>query len=322
MRALTWYFVIFAALAACIGMLALLIVLFEYPISLPASSSPPSSKQEEGKALVIGLVPEYNVFEQRKRYRPLLAYLSTQLGISMTLRSLPQYHAVVEEMGQDRLDGAFFGSYSYVVAHEKAGAAIIARPQWKDGISQYRGYLFTSTELGNIDVPAMKGLRLCLVSEHTTAGHLFPVKYFRQHGVSDLSKYFGRIFYAGSHDAAILAVLNHEADVGACKDTVYKALMQEHPELKDKLRVFAESEAVPSNGLAVSKRIDAQMRSRLENILLHMHESKEGRRVLDEFGAERFLLTTDADYRPVYDMANEIGAGFNPENLSASRPAK
>jgi hypothetical protein len=38
-----------------------------------------------------------------------------------------------------------------------------------------------------------------------------------------------------------------------------------------------------------------------------MHESAEGRTVLNHLGAQRFLVTTEADYQPVFDYAEHIG---------------
>jgi phosphonate transport system substrate-binding protein len=312
------YSALAAILTAVIGGLALWAVLGDDGQS---NAEPPSSRPDGAGAakLTIGLIPERNVFEQRARYRPLCAYLSKRLDIRVELRSLPHYQAVVEEMRQERLDGAFFGSYSYVLAHETAGASIIARPEWKKSNSHYRGLLFASTRVAETDVASMKGLRLALVSRQTTAGHLFPVQYFRREGVRDLAKHFKQVFYAGSHDAAVWAVVKGQADVGACKDTVFRSLVASHPKLEGQLKVVAQSAAVPSNGLGVSRRVDPSVQDKLRQILLRMHEDEVGRAVLDRFGAKAFIKTTDADYWPVYEMAREIGETFTSPT---SRPGE
>jgi len=67
----------------------------------------------------------------------------------------------------------------------------------------------------------MRGKRFAFVEHATMAGYLFPLAYFKASNIPDPQRYLGQSFFAGSHDASILAVLNREADIGAAKNTIF-----------------------------------------------------------------------------------------------------
>jgi ABC-type phosphate/phosphonate transport system substrate-binding protein len=64
---------------------------------------------------------------------------------------------------------------------------------------------------------------------------------------------------------------------------------------------------VPENGLAVRKDLDDSIKKKLKDVLLSMDNDPEGRIVLKNFGARRFIETMDKDYEPVYNYAKKIG---------------
>ena len=124
----------------------------------------------------------------------------------------------------------------------------------------------------------MKGKRFAFVEHATTAGYLFPLAYFKENGIADLHRYLGESFFAGSHDAAILAVLNREADVGAAKNTIYDQMALENPRIEKELIILATSGVVPQNCLAVRKDLDPELKKALKQALLDMDKSRRGRR--------------------------------------------
>ncbi|PIV82924.1 MAG: hypothetical protein COW52_11025, partial [Nitrospirae bacterium CG17_big_fil_post_rev_8_21_14_2_50_50_9] len=113
--------------------------------------------------------------------------------------------------------------------------------------------------------------------------------------------------YSGTHDAAIMSVLNRDADAGVAKDLVFQALSQENPRIGRELKVLASSPPVPTNGLCVRKDIDWDLKEDLKRILLQMDQDPEGREVLKRFGTDRFLPTSDGDYQNLYDMIKRLG---------------
>jgi phosphonate transport system substrate-binding protein len=257
--------------------------------------------------LLIGLIPEQNIFKQRERYEVLRKYLSDRLGITVNFTSLSRYGNIIDRFTAERMDGAFFGSFTYALAHQQLGVEPLVRPVNLDGTSTYHGYIFVRKDSGIRKVSDMRGKRFAFVEHATMAGYLFPLAYFKASGVSHPEQYLGQSFFAGSHDAAILAVLNHEADIGSAKNTIYDQLAGENRRIEQELVVLAASGVVPQNCLAVRRDLDPALKKELGRVLLDMEKDAEGAAVLRRFGARGFIETTDKDYAYLYTLASQVG---------------
>lgn len=281
--------------------------------------------------LVIGTIPERSVLKQEERYRPLVRYLYERLGsrVRIRLKHLPSYEQVVDEFMAGKVNAAFFGSLTYAMAQSRVGAIAIARPE-KDGVSQYRGLILTRKDSGIKSWEDLRGRSFAMI-EATTAGEIFTKLYLKRHGVNSPEKFLGRIVYVGSHDDAILKVLNREVDAATAKDLIFYKLTQEIPRLKEEILILATGFPAPENALTIRKDTDikcynchAQQRNKrgaagyhkggwdnletsLRQALLDLDKTEEGRAILEQFGADRFVKTTDEDYRELYESIRELG---------------
>ena len=148
---------------------------------------------------------------------------------------------------------------------------------------------------------------MAFVDRATTAGYIFPLAWLRVHGIKSTDAYFSESWFTGSHDAAITAVLERKADVGAAKHSVYDRVRKEDPRVDHELLIVAASPPVPSNGLCVRADLEPDLREALRRALLDLPSEPEGAKVLAQFGALRFIETTAADYAPVATMAKQAG---------------
>ncbi len=282
-------------------------------------SSPATGDVAPRDSLVIGLIPEKGVFRQLERYEPLARYLSRQTGTDINLRVLPRYRSVVDDFEAAGLDGAFFGSLTYVLAQQRVGLELLARPVGQDDTSTYHGMMLVRRDSGIHTIEDMRGKRFVFVDVATTAGYLFPLHFFRKHGLPDYRNFFSESYFAGTHEDAILDIVEGRADVGAAKNTAYSRLAERDSRVADELMVLETSPEVPENALALSSGVDENIRRRMQEVLLTMHETPGGRRVLEQFGAQRFIETTDDDYTPVYEYAGDLGLEIVSGGVGAPR---
>jgi phosphonate transport system substrate-binding protein len=269
--------------------------------------TPPTTTGPPRKTLLIGLIPEQNIFKQLERYQPLAGYLSRKTGTKVTLKILRRYGNIIDNFTSEGLDGAFFGSFTYALAHAKLGVEVVARPVALDDSSTYHGLIFVRKDSGIKTFRDMKRKRFAFVDKATTAGYLLPQEYFRKHGISNCGKYLKECYFTGTHEDAIDDVLNKKADIGAAKNTVFYRLAKQNPRIREELVVLTRSPDVPENGLALRKDIDESLRSRMKEALLNMHLDPEGKKVLEQFEARRFIETTNQDYGIVVQYAKAIG---------------
>jgi phosphonate transport system substrate-binding protein len=271
-----------------------------------------AADRKAAKTLLIGLIPEQNLFRQIERYEPLAGYLSERTGLQIKLTVLPRYGNIIDHFVQEKMDGAFFGSFTYALAHARLGVQVVARPEALDGTSSYRGYIFVRKD-GPIRTAAhMRGKRFAFVDRATTAGYLLPLAFFRRHHFKyhDLRE----VYYSGTHEDTIHDVLTRKADIGAAKNTVFDRLAASDARVRRDLLVLETSPAVPENGLAFRHDLDEAVKSAVAEALLNMQNDEQGRAVLNAFGARRFIPTRDADYEPVYHYASQIGLQLTTYN--------
>jgi phosphate/phosphite/phosphonate ABC transporter binding protein len=290
--------------------------------------------------LTIAVLPEQSLLAQEHRYGPLVDYLSQHLGLQMSVRLklLPNYAEAIEELKSGRIDAAFLGSLAFALARAQAGVEPLVRPE-KDGVSQYRGLIVTRKDSGIRDWADLKGKSFGFVDKSTTAGYLFPLLYFREHGIKHPEEYLGSVVYTGSHDLVFTKVYNRELDAGAAKDLILTEVEKSMPQITKELRILAASPPVPNNvfvlgpkrdfacfhchslvptsrppAVASAPRGPEELKRVLTDLFLKLPESPDGHRVLDALGADRFVATTLEDLRVVDKMIQD--AGFDPKTYN------
>jgi len=271
----------------------------------PKEPLPPAKKPSVEK-LLIGLIPEQNLFRQMERYEPLGEYLSLKTGTKITFKILPRYGNIIDSFKSSGMDGAFFGSFTYTLAHAKVGVEVLARPLALDNTSTYHGMIFVRKDSRIRTARDMKGKRFAFVDKATTAGFLLPLEYFHDNGISEYDHFLKEAYFTGTHEDAIYDVLNRKADIGAAKNTVFQRLANEDPRILKELVVLDRSPDVPENAFALRKDIDASVRSLLKESLLAMHLDPDGKEVLERFGAQKFIETSNRDYAVVLKYAEDL----------------
>jgi phosphonate transport system substrate-binding protein len=290
-------------------------------IITPHIEGPPRHSEEKKGEKIIALLPEQNVFAQKKRYLRLQNYLSKRLDMKIYFKIIARYPEIFGELRNKTVDGAFFGSMGGTMAQVEGLVEMLARPVWLNGVSTYNGYIFARKGSGISSDPATwKGKKVAFVSKVTTAGFLFPLSVVRAAGIeTDLEAYFNRVVFAGSHDAAILAVLRRQVDIGASKNTVYDEYRRLHPKNMKDLNIILRSRHVPSNGLGMRPDVPAELKQRIKKTLLGMDKDPKGQKILKRFGAVGFIETTLKDYQPVVDMADTVGIDLHKWSLEEFR---
>jgi phosphate/phosphite/phosphonate ABC transporter binding protein len=288
--------------------------------------------------LIVAVQPEQDLLAQEKRYAPLVKYLRRKLGLMTTvkLKLVPSYIKAIKEFKAGRVNAAFLGSLAFGLAHAQVGVEPLVRPE-KDGISQYKGLIVARKDSGIKGWEDLKGKSFGMVDKATTAGYIFPLIYFREHGVEKPEEYLGSIVFTGSHDLLFLKVYKGELDAGAAKDLMLWEVAKTNPRITEELHIIATSAPVPNNTFVVSDKLDwpclrchklvptspmaksiprepMEFNELLSELLLNLQNAPEGRRVLDALGADRFVKTTREDLQEVNKMLYQ--AGFDPKNYN------
>ena len=84
--------------------------------------------------------------------------------------------------------------------------------------------------------------------------------------------HFDKVFYAGSHDACLLAVLNNQSDVCGMSSRNFEARLKDKTFSLDQVRIIHKSSPVPPPPLAYSKNIPLEDRNKIKKAVLEAHK--------------------------------------------------
>ena len=183
------------------------------------------------------------------------------------------YNAAVEAMRAGRAHIAWYGGKTYVKAAEIAQAEAFAagvRPGEKD--AGYYTYFVVKQDSELKKFTDVKGKILSLNTIGSTSGDLIPQVELSKINLSIKNKdHFENVFYAGSHDACLLAVINNQSDVCGMSSRNFEARLEDGTFKKEDVRIIHKSDRVPPPPLAYSKMIPKEDRDKIKKAVLDAH---------------------------------------------------
>ena len=251
--------------------------------------------QAENKKFNMVFVPASEKGDESD-YTNLIKIVENLTGFEINTVKVTDYNAAVEAMRAGRADIAWYGGKTYIKAAEIADAEAFAagvRPGEKN--ANYFAYFVVKKDSKIKKFTDVKGKVLSLNSIGSTSGDLIPQVELAKINLSITNKdHFENVFYAGSHDACLLAVLNNQSDVCGMSSRNFEARLADKTFTMDQVRIVHKSDAVPPPPLAYSKRIPLEDRKKIKQAVLEAH--KHG--VIGGYGGKmsHYISVQDSDY--------------------------
>ena len=254
-----------------------------------------TNAQAESKKFNMVFVPASEKGDESD-YTSLIKIVENITGFEINTIKVTDYNAAVEAMRAGRADIAWYGGKTYIKAVEIADAEAFAagvRPGEKD--AGYYAYFVVKKDSKIKKFSDVKGKVLSLNSIGSTSGDLIPqVELAKIDLFTTNEDDFKSVFYAGSHDACLLAVLNNKADVCGMSSRNYEARLADNTFKKEQVRIIHKSDRVPPPPLAYSKRIPIEDRIKIKNAVLEAHTHGK----IGGYGGEmsHYISVKDSDY--------------------------
>jgi phosphonate transport system substrate-binding protein len=147
----------------------------------------------------------------------------------------------------------------------------------------------------------LRGVSWAYNEPHSQSGYNITRCHLAELGES--KGYFGRVVEAGSHLRAIEMVLDHRVDAAAIDSTVLELEWRARPELETELRVIASLGPSPIPPWVVTRNLPAELREAIRHVFWRMHESADGREILERGLVKKMVRVEDRDYDPIREMA-------------------
>ena len=237
-----------------------------------------------------------------KDYVNLIKIIGNLSGYTIKAIKVTDYNAAVEAMRAGRAQIAWFGAKTYIMAVEIAGAEAFAAGVRKgDKDATYLTYFVVRSDSPLKKLGDVRGKTLALNTIGSTSGDLIPqVELVKINLSVSNPKDFKKVFYAGSHDACLMIVINGHADVCGMSSRNFDARLDDGTFKREQVRIIHTSPPVPPPPLAYSKRLSKDVRAKIKRATLEAH--KYGK--IGGYGGEmeRYVGMEDSDY----DVLREV----------------
>ena len=235
-------------------------------------------------------------------YKTLIEITEKLTGFKIETIKVTDYNAAVEAMRAGRAHIAWYGGKTYVKAAEIANAeAFAAGVRPGETNANYYAYFVVKKNSKLQKFIDVKEKILALNSIGSTSGDLIPQVELSKINLSIKNKdHFKKVYYAGSHDACLLSVLNEQADVCGMSSRNFEARLKDKTFTMDQVRIIHKSSPVPPPPLAYSKDIPLEDRNKIKKAVLEAH--KHGS--IGGYGGQmsHYMEVKDSDYDILRDV--------------------
>ncbi|CAA2144223.1 phosphonate ABC transporter substrate-binding protein [Methylobacterium bullatum] len=266
--------------------------------------------------LTLAVIPAENASGTTDRYAPMTAYLSKALGVPVKLRIANDYAAVIESQRAGNAQLAFYGPASFARA-VMTGVKIepIVNQKHDTGASGYYSVIYVRADSPYKTIEDLKGKNLALVDPNSTSGNQAP-RFFLHKAGHPVDAHFGKTVYAGSHENAVLALVQGTVDAAANlyntdTDTMVtrmaaKGMLKKPdgtPLTQADFRVVFKSDFLPEGPFAMLASLPDDLKAKIRDALVAMPTAdKAAFDRLSDGKDQGFTAVTLKDYQPIIEM--------------------
>ncbi|MDY0146808.1 MAG: phosphate/phosphite/phosphonate ABC transporter substrate-binding protein [Halothiobacillus sp.] len=256
-----------------------------------------AGSKSDPDTLKVALLPDENATTIIKNNQPLKDYLEKRLNKKIELIVTTDYSSMIEAMRHGRLDIAYFGPLSYVLAKSKSDIEAFAALE-KDGSTTYQSVVIANIRAGINDFADIKGKNMAYGDMASTSSHLIPKSMLADKGLWAKKDY--EEHFVGAHDAVALAVQNGHAQAGGLSRPIFESLVARKIISLDKVKVLGYSKPFPQYPWTMRSNLAPALKDKIKVAFLEIRDPA----VLKPFKADAFAAVTDKDY----DVVRELGS--------------
>ncbi|ERN41870.1 phosphate/phosphite/phosphonate ABC transporter, periplasmic binding protein [Rubidibacter lacunae KORDI 51-2] len=252
------------------------------------------------KKLIVALLPDENAASIIQDNEGLVYHLETELGKDIELVVTTDYSSMIEAASNGRLDLAYFGPLSYVLAKTKSDIEPFAA-RLKGGSTTYTSIVIGNAEAGIDEFEDIKGTTVAFGDPASTSSRLFPELTLAEAGLISGEDY--EAVFLGAHDAVALAVQNGNAQAGGLSRPIFDSLVEKGSVDPTKVTIIAESAPIPQYPWTMRTDLSSELKENIRVTFLELNDES----VLKPFKADGFAEVSDTDYDGIRQAGTTLG---------------
>jgi phosphonate transport system substrate-binding protein len=260
--------------------------------------------QAQGKdpsRLRVALLPDENAASIIQNAQPLKRYLEQTLKKDVEITVTTDYSSMIEAMRFGRIEVAYFGPFSYVLAKSKAPTIEPFAVGVERGSPTYQSVLI-ATAGGPVNTLAdVRGKPFGFGDQASTSSHLAPRAHLLKKYQLDGEKDY-RPVHLGTHDAVARAVQAGQVPAGALSKPILDNLIARGTVDASKIVQLDLSAPIPNYPIVMQADLKPELKQAIRAAFLDMKDAE----VLKAFRVQGFAATDDAAYDVLRETATVL----------------
>jgi len=243
------------------------------------------------KSIALGLISQTSQKQIEEHFQNFISYVARKLGPGQSIEGkvviVPTPLQMAILLGEKRIDFYMDSPYPTYIVNKQGAAGLLLR-RWKSGMAEYRSLIFANKDSTTRRLEQLRGNMMAFEDPGSTSGYFLPKVLLLKKGFNLAEKSepdakvgpkeIGYVF-ASTHSAVVNWVLASRVAAGAFSSDDFGALDQKR---RANIFVLAETDLFPRHLVSVRKDFNPTAKKRLREILLSMHQDKEGQRIMQQ----------------------------------------
>ena len=214
-----------------------------------------------------GIISTESASALEESFAPFLSDMSKSLGVTVKPFFASDYAGVIEAMRFNKVDLAWFGNKSAIVAVDRAGGEVFAQTIKDDGSEGYHSLLITNKDS---DLNSLEDVLKCDKTKtfgngdpNSTSGFAIPGYYVWALNNKTPEECFKRVTRS-NHEGNALAVANNKVDVATNNtESIYARLQKNNMKAFKNIKEIWRSPLIPSDPMVWRKNLSAEVKQKI-----------------------------------------------------------
>lgn len=249
-----------------------------------AQSTPDGSKE---RPLRVILIPADGGTEDGTKadFQPIFNAITKMTGIHFDIKVAQTYSAAVEAMCSRVADIAWFGAVTFIQAHKRGCATLLAISVDK-GQSTYYSGLFIKADSPLKSIKDVKGKKVAFGDVNSTSSFVYPVAMLLDAGINP-ARDLGVIRMTGSHVNSLKALEEGLVDISAASFESYEKAVNQGAIDPKKIKVLVKSEPIPNPPVAMHPMLAKEHQNKLREAFNNVHKAGISPEMIRGYGGKK-----------------------------------
>lgn len=226
-----------------------------------------AAQAEMPKQINFGIISTESASALEKSFTPFLKDMEASLGVPVKPFFASDYAGVIEGMRFGKVDLAWFGNKSAIVAVDRAGGEVFAQTIKDDGSEGYHSLLIAHKDapVNSLEdvLKCDKTLTFGNGDPNSTSGFAIPGYYVWALNNKTPEDCFSRVT-SSNHEGNALAVATGKVDLATNNtESIYARLAKNNPEAAANIKEIWRSPLIPSDPMVWRKDLSAEAKQKI-----------------------------------------------------------